>query len=47
MANRYDQIDTYLFKVGGQNILTAIVAEKRLTSKSEQVRVHCIIKHYL
>ena len=47
MENGYDQIDTYLFKVSSQNILTAIIAEKHLTSKSEQVRVRCIIKQYL
>ena len=39
--------DTHLFKVGSENALSAIIAENYLTVNSEQVRVCCIIKHYL
>ena len=36
------QTDSDLFKVGSQNVLAAIIAEKYLTLKYEQVRVSCI-----
>ena len=39
--------DTHLFKVGSENALSAIIAENYLTVNFEQVRVCCIIKHYL